>query len=66
MISIVVESVHQNQVKRLWRKGRKNVSANIGCLHEIVRNDVVGDINDLKPLVQLQYFTLHPSDQMVR
>jgi len=40
--------------------------ADIGRLHEVIRYDLVGNINELKPVVQFEDFPLHSPYQVVR
>ena len=65
VIEVIVECIHQNQVKRFWWKTGKNSATNIGRLHEILGDDIMGDIDDLEPLIQFQNLTLHTPNQVV-
>jgi hypothetical protein len=66
VIEVVVEGIDQNQMERFWWKAGKNIATNIGCLHEIIGNDIMGDIDDLEALIQFQNLSLHSPNQMVR
>jgi hypothetical protein len=38
-------------MKRFGGETGKNIATNIGCLHEIIRDDIMGDIDNLKALI---------------
>jgi hypothetical protein len=53
-------------MERFRRKAGKNIATNIGRLHEIIGDDIMGDIDDLKALIQFQNLSLHSPNQVVR
>ena len=65
MIEVIIECVHQDQVKRFGWKTGENIATNIGRLHEIIGDDIMGDIDDLEPLIQFQNLSLHSPNQVV-
>jgi hypothetical protein len=66
MIKVVIEGIDQYQMERFGWKAGKNIATNIGRLHEVIGNDIMGDIDDLEALIQFQNLSLHSPNQVVR
>jgi hypothetical protein len=65
VIKVIIEGIDQNQMERFRGKTGKNIATNIGRLHEVIGNDIMGDIDNLKPFIQLQNLSLHSPNQVV-
>ena len=65
VIKVIIEGIDQDQVERFRGKTGKNIATNIGRLHEVIRDDIMGDIDDLEALIQFQNLSLHSPNQVV-
>jgi hypothetical protein len=52
VIEVIIKGIDQNQMERFRRKTGKNIATNIGRLHEIVGDDIMGDIDNLEAFIQ--------------
>jgi hypothetical protein len=65
VIEVVIKGIDQNQMERFGGKAGKYIATNIGRLHKVIGDDIMGNIDDLKPLIQFQDLTLHSPNQVV-